>query len=90
MTKEEFKNLRLKKRAKIAHQKKIIETNKQYLADTDYQAIKYFEGVMSESEFAPIKVLRAEARAKINVAEVELDKLKGELDLLLKTEVEPE
>lgn len=43
-----------------------IETLKQNLADTDYQAIKYAEGVMSESEYAPIKQQREDWRYRIN------------------------
>ena len=43
-----------------------IETLKRNLADTDYQAIKYAEGVMSESEYAPIKSQREDWRYRIN------------------------
>ena len=39
---------------------------KKSLAETDYQAIKFAEGVMSESEYAPIKAQRQEWRAEIN------------------------
>lgn len=43
-----------------------IQTLKRNLADTDYQAIKYAEGVMSESEYAPIKSQREDWRYRIN------------------------
>lgn len=43
-----------------------IATLKRNLADTDYQAIKYAEGVMSESEYAPIKQQREDWRYRIN------------------------
>lgn len=43
-----------------------IETLKRNLADTDYQAIKYAEGVMTESEYAPIKSQREDWRYRIN------------------------
>lgn len=43
-----------------------IETLKRNLADTDYQAIKYAEGVMTESEYAPIKAQREDWRYRIN------------------------
>lgn len=43
-----------------------INSLKQKLADTDYQAIKYAEGVMSESEYAPIKQQREDWRYRIN------------------------
>lgn len=43
-----------------------IETLKRNLADTDYQAIKYAEGVMSESEYIPFKSQREVWRYRIN------------------------
>lgn len=43
-----------------------IETLKRNLADTDYQAIKYAEGVVTESEYAPIKSQREDWRYRIN------------------------
>lgn len=39
---------------------------KRYLESTDYQAIKYAEGALTEEEYAPIKERRAQARARIN------------------------
>ncbi len=39
---------------------------KQYLKSTDYKAIKYAEGAISEEEYRPIKERRAQARARIN------------------------
>lgn len=39
---------------------------KQYLKSTDYKAIKYAEGAISEEEYAPIKAERARARERIN------------------------
>lgn len=57
----------------------MLELNKQFqidllkkkLADTDYKAIKYAEGLISEEEYAPIKAERQQIRDKIN----ELEKL---------------
>lgn len=43
-----------------------INSLKRNLADTDYQAIKYAEGVMTESEYAPIKSQREDWRYRIN------------------------
>ena len=37
------------------------------LAETDYQAIKYAEGWLSEEEFAPIKEYRQSLRDQINL-----------------------
>lgn len=43
-----------------------IATLKRNLAHTDYQAIKYAEGVMTESEYAPIRQQREDWRYRIN------------------------
>lgn len=42
---------------------------KQALADTDYQAIKFAEGELTEAEFAPIKAQRKAWREEINSLE---------------------
>lgn len=42
------------------------------LADTDYQAIKYAEGLISETDYAPIKAQRQAWRDEINALETEL------------------
>ena len=39
---------------------------KKQLSDTDYKAIKYAEGQLTESEYSPIRSQRAEWRARIN------------------------
>lgn len=44
------------------------------LSSTDYKAIKYAEGVISEEEYAPIKEQRQAWRARIN----EIESLLGE------------
>lgn len=49
-----------------------IAVRKQKLEQTDYQAIKYAEGAMSEEEYAEAKELRATWRAEINALEEEL------------------
>ena len=51
--------------AKIYHLKK-------KLAETDYQAIKFAEGELTESEFLPIREQRKSWRAQINELESEL------------------
>lgn len=45
---------------------------KNELAKTDYKAIKYFEGWITEEEYAPIKARRQNLRDKINELEEEL------------------
>lgn len=51
---------------------KEIEINelKRQLAETDYQAIKYAEGHLTEEEYRPIKEQRQIWRDKINELEV--------------------
>ena len=43
-----------------------IQELKDKLAQTDYKAIKYAEGQLSEEEYAPIKAQRQEWRDEIN------------------------
>ena len=47
-----------------------IATLKKQLSDTDYQAIKFAEGWLSEEEYAPIKAERQEWRNRINELEL--------------------
>ncbi len=51
------------------HKQEQITELKQKLANTDYQAIKFAEGEITESEFIPIRVKRAEWREQINKLE---------------------
>lgn len=46
---------------------------KQLLSSTDYQAIKYAEGELSASEYAPIKKQRKAWREEINQLEKEIE-----------------
>lgn len=55
---------------KIAIAEEIMR-NKDILSRTDYQALKYAEGEISESEYAPIKAQRRECREVINRLEAE-------------------
>lgn len=48
---------------------------KQYLASTDYQAIKFAEGEISEADYTPIKEQRRAYRAEINQLETEITNL---------------
>jgi hypothetical protein len=49
-----------------------IEMLKSELASTDYKAIKYAEGWMTEEEYAPIKAERQAIRDEINALEKEI------------------
>lgn len=46
---------------------------KQLLTNSDYKAIKYSEGLISEAEYASVKEYREELRTKINQLEEELE-----------------
>ena len=48
------------------------------LASTDYEAIKYSEGLYTDEEYEPTKKQRQELRNEINKLQKELDELKGE------------
>lgn len=58
----------------IEHYKKLsqIEILKSKLKSTDYQAIKYAEGEITESDYTVIRMARAEWRKQINKLEEEL------------------
>ena len=49
-----------------------IETLKQQLANSDYKAIKYAEGWLSEEEYEPIKAERQRIRDEINRLQAEV------------------
>lgn len=57
----------------ITEEQKIKNTKiaelKYKLIETDYQAIKYAEGQLSEEEYAPIKAQRQAWRDEINLLE---------------------
>jgi hypothetical protein len=46
-----------------------IEKLKRELEESDYKAIKFAEGILTEQEFAPIRTARQNARARINELE---------------------
>lgn len=50
-----------------------IDILKHELQKTDYKAIKYSEGWLSEEEYAPIKAERQKIREEINKLEWELN-----------------
>lgn len=62
----------LQKQAEIDEVQCKISEIKAKLSQTDYQAIKYFEGFISETDYAPIKAQRQSWRDEINALETEL------------------
>ena len=66
-----------RKHCKLLNQ---INALKRNLSSTDYQAIKYAEGAITEEEYAPIKVQRQAWRDEINEAESQLNEINKELN----------
>lgn len=56
---------------------KKISLYKDKLRTTDYQAIKFSEGELSEAEYEPTKLQRIEWRKEINLLEAELEEIKN-------------
>ena len=56
------------------YQSEIIELKK-YLSDTDYKAIKYAEGEITESDYQEVKSQRHDARVRINELESMIEQL---------------
>lgn len=52
-----------------------IEVLKKHLSDTDYQAIKYAEGQITEENYKPIREQRQAWRDEINKIQNELEGL---------------
>lgn len=63
----------LQRQAEINEVQRKIDETKEKLSQTDYQAIKYFEGFISEADYAPIKEQRQAWRDEINALEAELE-----------------
>ena len=62
----------LQRQAEIDEVQRKISEIKAKLSQTDYQAIKYAEGFISETDYAPIKAQRQAWRDEINALETEL------------------
>ena len=55
---------------RIKNNEELILEYKQKLNDSDYKAIKYAEGLISETDYAPIKAERENYRKAINSLEI--------------------
>ena len=56
------------------YQSEILELKK-YLSDTDYKAIKFAEGEITESDYQEVKAQRHDARVRINELESMIEQL---------------
>lgn len=54
-----------------------INENMTILSQTDYKALKFAEGEISEEDYSPIREQRRECRASINRLEEEYKELMG-------------
>lgn len=61
----------------INNYKKQICVLKHKLATTDYKALKFAEGELTVSEYAPVKEERKKLRAEINALETKINALKA-------------
>lgn len=68
ITENEYNQIRNVNKQKLQIKSQIAEL-KRNLANTDYQAIKYAEGQLSESEYAEMKAQRQAWRDEINQLE---------------------
>ena len=59
------------------YQSEVVELKK-YLFDTDYKAIKFAEGELSESDYQEVKSQRHDARLRINELEARIEQLEKE------------
>lgn len=62
----------IKQEIEIGKKLNKISQLKQYLSDTDYKAIKFAEGELTEEEYAETKTQRKSWREEINKLEEEL------------------
>lgn len=53
---------------------------KSFLSDSDYKAIKYAEGLISETDYDPIKSERQKFREEINQLEAEISELTKDVE----------
>ena len=63
----------------MSNKEKVIKICKlmDKLKSTDYKAIKFAEGEITISEYAPIKEQRKQWRAEINALQVEIERSRG-------------
>lgn len=59
--------------------KRLIAEKKRFLSSTDYKAMKYAEGALTESDWLPIKQARIEARNAINEQEAIVEEYKAKV-----------
>ena len=71
-----MKRINEKERSRIRELHQGIIELKRKLRSTDYKAIKYAEGLISEADYAPIKAEREGYRAEINSLEMQIAEIK--------------
>ena len=65
-------------KSKLIHEKQSrVNELKQLLAESDYRAIKYFEGYYTDEQYEPYKVQRQAYRDEINQLETEINNIEN-------------
>lgn len=78
---EEKRKLRIVKLQQIGSLKRKICVLKQNLSRTDYQALKFSDGALTEEEYASMRTQRQAWRDEINAAEEEIKSLQLEIEV---------
>lgn len=63
---------------KIEQLRTEIAGHKQVLASTDYKCLKYTDGALTDEQYEPVRIQRANIRAIINDLEDQIEKLENE------------
>lgn len=67
-------------RGKYLRQKELIDKLKSHLADSDYKALKFFEGLITEEEWNETRIQRAEWRERINTKEAQVAEIQAQYE----------
>ena len=78
---EEKRKERIEKQQQIGCLKRKICVLKQNLSRSDYQALKFSDGALTEEEYASMRAQRQAWRDEINAAEEEIKSLQLEIEV---------
>lgn len=78
---EEKRKQRIGKQQQMGRLKRKICVLKQNLSRSDYQALKFSDGALTEEEYAPMRAQRQAWRDEINAAEEEIRALQFEMEV---------
>lgn len=78
---EEKRKQRIRKQQQMGSLKRKICVLKQNLSRSDYQALKFSDGALTEAEYASMRAQRQAWRDEINAAEEEIRALQFEIEV---------